>query len=73
MQGSPISLFPDGFSIPFYWYDAFIKANGIDDVIGDLMDNNDFVHNPSIRRKKLEELRASIENGKFDEGLAKSR
>jgi hypothetical protein len=60
---------PDGFTVPFYWYDQFIKENGVDKVILELIDNNDFVHNPRIRRQKLEELRAQIQNGKFDEDL----
>ncbi|MGB7207607.1 MAG: PEP/pyruvate-binding domain-containing protein [Pyrinomonadaceae bacterium] len=62
-------IVPDGFSIPFYWYDAFIKSNGIDTTIEELLDNNDFIHNPKFRRQKLEELRATIQNGKFDDGL----
>ena len=60
---------PDGFTIPFYWYDAFIKSNGIDAMMADLMDDNDFVHNPRVRRQKLEELRKTIQNGKFDYDL----
>jgi hypothetical protein len=62
-------IVPDGFSIPFYWYDAFIKSNGIDATIEELLDNNDFIHNPKFRRQKLEELRSTIQNGKFDDNL----
>lgn len=62
---------PDGFTVPFYWYDKFMKENGFDRVINDLTDNNEFVHNPRIRRQKLEELRNKIQNGKFDEDLRK--
>ncbi len=62
---------PDGFSIPYYWYDKFMRDNGFDTVINDLMDNNDFVHNPKIRRQKLEEFRKSLQNGKFDDALRK--
>ena len=64
-------IIPDGFSVPFYWYDAFIKTNGIDATIAELLDNNDFVHNPRYRKQKLEELRATIQNGKFDDELRK--
>ncbi len=60
---------PDGFSVPFYWYDKFMKENGLDKTIEELTDNNDFVHNPRIRRQKLEEFRAAIQKGKFDEAL----
>lgn len=60
---------PDGFSIPYHWYDKFMKENGLDKVIEDLMDQNDFVHNPKVRRQKLDEFRAAIQKGKFDDTL----
>jgi rifampicin phosphotransferase len=60
---------PDGFAIPYYWYDRFMKSNGLDKTINDLIDDNDFVHNPRVRRQKLDALRASIQNGKFDDQL----
>jgi len=60
---------PDGFSIPYYWYAQFMKDNGFDKVIDDLMDDNDFVHNPRVRRQKLDDFRKSIQNGKFDDSL----
>ncbi|CAN5421892.1 hypothetical protein BH10ACI3_BH10ACI3_06080 [soil metagenome] len=62
---------PDGFSVPYYWYAKFMKDNGFDKVIEDLMDDNDFVHNPRVRRQKLDEFRRSIQNGKFDDELRK--
>jgi len=60
---------PDGFSVPYYWYDRFMKDNGFDTVIEELMDTNDFVHNPRVRRQKLDEFRQAIQKGKFDAGL----
>ena len=60
---------PDGFSIPYYWYAKFMKDNGFNKVIDDLMDQNDFVHNPRVRRQKLDDFRKSIQNGKFDAEL----
>jgi hypothetical protein len=60
---------PNGFGIPFVYYKQFFEANGFDKIVEELRDDNDFVHNPSIRKKKLEELRAKIQNGKFDEAL----
>jgi rifampicin phosphotransferase len=62
-------IVPDGFSVPFYWYDQFMKDNALDKIILQLIDDNDFVHNPRIRRQKLEELRAQIQKGKFDDSL----
>lgn len=60
---------PDGFSIPYYWYDKFMKDNGIDKTILELVDDTDFVHNPRVRRQKLDDLRKAIQNGKFDDEL----
>jgi hypothetical protein len=62
---------PDGFSIPYHWYDKFMKDNGLNDVIEGLMDDNDFVHNPRVRRQKLDEFRRAIQNGNFDDDLRK--
>jgi len=64
-------IIPDGFSIPYYWYARFMKDNGFNDRINELMDDNDFVHNPRVRRQKLDEFRRAIQNGKFDDGLRK--
>jgi phosphoenolpyruvate synthase/pyruvate phosphate dikinase len=30
-------MIPDGFTVPFYWYDKFIKDNGIDQTIAELL------------------------------------
>lgn len=66
---NPNITIPDGFTVPFYWYDKFMRENGFDDKIDELMNDNDFVHNPRIRRQKLEEFRNQIQNAKFDESL----
>lgn len=63
------TIIPDGFSVPFYWYDKFIKENGFDKTIAEFTDDNDFVHNPRVRRQKLEEFRQAIQNGKFNDEL----
>ncbi len=61
----PGIIVPDGFSIPYFWYDKFMKDNGFDDRISVLIDDYDFVHNPRYRRQKLEELRNDIQNAPF--------
>ncbi len=60
---------PKGFAIPIHFYDEFMKANGFDEKISDYQDDLNFVHNPRFRRQKLEEFRAEIQNGKFDDKL----
>jgi len=60
---------PDGFSVPFHWYDKFMRENGFDKTIDEFLETNDFIHNPRFRRQKLEEFRNTIQKGKFDAGL----
>ncbi|MDM7920803.1 MAG: PEP/pyruvate-binding domain-containing protein [Pyrinomonadaceae bacterium] len=60
---------PDGFSVPFYWYERFMATNGLDKKMEAMTEEYDFVHNPRYRRQKLEELRAAIQAGKFDPAL----
>ena len=63
---------PDGFSVPFYWYKSFMESNGFNDKIAEYQDDIQFVHNPRVRRQKLEELRNAIQKGKFDAGLRRA-
>jgi len=60
---------PDGFSIPFFWYDEFMRRNGMDKIVEDLLDDMEFIHNPRYRREKLTELRNRIRNAEFDSRL----
>lgn len=70
INSKQVSVFvPDGFAIPFYWYEKFMKDNNFDETIEDFIYDNDFVHNPRIRRQKLDDFRKAIQNGKFDEKL----
>ncbi|HLM60463.1 MAG TPA: PEP/pyruvate-binding domain-containing protein, partial [Pyrinomonadaceae bacterium] len=65
----PSLAVPDGFTVPFYWYNKFMEDNGFDEKVDEYLDDNDFVHNPRIRRQMLEAFRAEIQAGKFDENL----
>lgn len=65
----PGVVVPAGFTVPFYWYDKFMKENGFDKEIEEFTDDNDFVHNPRVRRSRLDKFRQEIQQGKFDEGL----
>jgi hypothetical protein len=60
---------PDGFTVPFYWYDKFIKENKLEEILDELLEDNDFIHNPRVRRAKLEDFRKRILEGKFDDSL----
>ena len=57
----PGIVVPNGFTIPFYYYDEFIKANKLDDAIFGLLNDQKFVHDPMYRREQLAKLRAKIQ------------
>ena len=65
----PGIIVPSGFTIPFYYYDDFIKRNKLDDTIYGLLNDQKFVHDPAYRREKLVQLRQTIESAEFDPRL----
>jgi hypothetical protein len=65
----PGIVVPNGFTIPFYYYDEFLKTNNLDDAIYALLNDQKFVHDPAYRREKLVNLREQIKQAKFDERL----
>lgn len=65
----PGIVVPNGFTIPFYYYDEFVKRNKLDDVIFGLLNDQKFVHDPAYRREKLVQLRQTIEGAEFDPKL----
>jgi len=67
----PGIVVPSGFTIPFYYYDEFIKQNKLDDVIFGLLNDQKFVHDPAYRREQLVQLRQKIETAAFDPELRK--
>lgn len=65
----PGIVVPNGFTIPFYYYDDFIRSNNLDDVIFKLLNDQKFVHDPAYRRAQLVKLREQITQAKFDDEL----
>lgn len=65
----PGILVPNGFTLPFYYYDQFLKANKLDEAIYAMLNDQKFVHDPAYRRERLTSLRGSLQQAKFDEGL----
>ena len=65
----PGVIIPDGFSVPYFWYDKFMKDNAFDEKIASYMEDLEFVHNPRVRRQKLEQFRAEIQKAPFDAAL----
>ncbi len=51
---------PAGFTIPFSWYDKFIRERGIENDIYDMLDDQRFNHDVIYRRARLAALRDRI-------------
>lgn len=58
---------PPGFSIPFFYYDQFLRENKLDEEITAMLGHDRFNHDPAYRKQRLAELRAKIQGGKLDE------
>src|SRR5437867_8299894 len=49
----PGFVVPPGFTIPFFYYDQFLKENKLDDAIYTMLNDQKFVHDPAYRRAYL--------------------
>jgi hypothetical protein len=60
---------PPGFTIPFFYYDQFLRENKLDDAIYAMLGDQKFVHDPAYRREYLVRLRGDFQKGKVNERL----
>ncbi|HEV3471518.1 MAG TPA: PEP/pyruvate-binding domain-containing protein [Pyrinomonadaceae bacterium] len=60
---------PNGFTIPVFYYQQFVRENGLEDAIYEMMNDQEFVHNPAYRRERLAAMRERIRAGKVSEAL----
>lgn len=67
----PGIIVPNGFTLPFYYYDEFTKKNDLDDVIYELLNDQRFIHDPPYRRERLVELRQKFQQAKISDSLRK--
>lgn len=65
----PGVIVPPGWTIPFYHYAQFVRENGLEEPIYEMLNDNKFVHNPAYRREKLKEMRGRIQAGRMNAGL----
>lgn len=55
---------PQGFTIPFYFYQEFIRLNDLEERIASAVEEDRFVHDPAYRKAKLAEIRRWIQAGR---------
>ena len=60
--GFPEGTVPNGFAIPFYFYDEFMKANGFHDRIAQMLADPDFQSDFDVQDDMLDDLRDDIED-----------
>ena len=60
--GFPVGTVPDGFAIPFYFYDEFMKANGFHDRIEQMLADPAFQTDFDVQDDMLDDLRDDIED-----------
>ena len=61
--GFPAGTVPDGFAIPFYFYDEFMKHNGFYDDVDALLADEDFLTDYDEQERELKTLRGNIKDG----------
>ena len=61
--GFPEGTIPDGFAIPFYFYDEFMKHNDFYTRIETMLADADFQENFDTQDEELKDLRDAIEDG----------
>ena len=58
----PEGTVPDGFAIPFHFYDEFMKANGFHGAITDMLADEDFQTDFDVQDDMLDDLRDDIKD-----------
>ena len=61
--GFPAGTVPEGFAVPFYFYDEFMKHNGFYDDIADMLADPDFQSDFDTQQDELKALRKRIKKG----------
>jgi len=60
---------PPGFTIPFFYYDQFVKEHNLDDAIYAMLNDQKFVHDPAYRRSSLTRLREDFQKSPINPRL----
>ena len=67
--GFPEGTVPDGFAVPFYFYDEFMKHNELYDDIEEMLADPDFQTDFDVQEDELKDLRKAIKKGETPEWI----
>ena len=56
----PDGVVPDGFAVPFYFYDQFMQINGFYAAASAMMAQSDFQTDPQVREQRLDTFRKTM-------------
>lgn len=70
--GLPKGTVPDGYGIPFYYYDEFMKHNNFYSKAEKLMNNKTFQSSYDVKNAELKKFRAEIKKGDMPEWMLTS-
>ena len=62
-------VIPNGFALPFFYYDEFMKHNGFYSQAAEMLEGTEFWANTEYRDQMLAEFRAAIEDGSTPEWM----
>ena len=63
--GFPEGTVPNGFGVPFYFYDEFMKHNGFYEILENLLEDPTFQRGQDIKVAKLKKFQTEIKNGEM--------
>ena len=63
---------PNGFAVPFWFYDEFMRQNGLYRVAKAMMSNSNFTSNPDLQETQLEAFRKMIKNAPMPRKLGEA-
>ena len=67
--GFPEGTVPDGFAMPFHFYDEFMKYNGFYEYVAELLKNTEFQQDHNIQIAQLKKLRSLIKKGRMPDKM----
>ena len=67
--GFPDGTVPDGFAVPFHFYDEFMRHNGFYDDIEELLADSEFQTDFDTQESELKKLRKKIKKGETPEWI----
>lgn len=67
--GFPDGTIPNGFGIPFYFYQEFMEYNQFFEMAEELMNDPDFIEDRDVREEILEDFRELIEEAEMPEWM----